>query len=88
MPSKLLILLFTILIALSFNVSEASAQFKKNNPKPGKYISWAHKNYGHKGFKLNRGQRNALGLSNGFLGTGIGANKNRNKIRKSSRTKK
>lgn len=83
--SKLISLIAIIFLFAGINTAEA--QFKQNNPKPGKYISWAHKNYGYKGYRLNRDQRNALGLPHGFLGTGIGANKNRNKQNSKSKNK-
>lgn len=63
-------------LAFSFNISESQAQFKEDNPKPGKYHKWANKR-GFKGLKLNGGQFKALGMKNGLFGTGLFANKSR-----------
>lgn len=65
-------------MAFTFNISQSQAQFKDKGPKPGKYSKWASKRE-FNGFKLNRGQRNALGLGNGFLGTGLFANRDKSK---------
>lgn len=69
--------------------SETFAQFKERGPKGDqmRYNAWVQKKHSFNGFKLNRGQRNALGLSNGFLGTGIGANKSRKKKTKTKLSK-
>jgi DNA polymerase III subunit epsilon len=72
-------------LAFTFNIYQVQAQFKDKQPKSGNYLSWAHKNYGFKGYKLNRGQRKALGLSQGLLGTGLFANRNKNKRNKKSK---
>lgn len=63
-------------LAFSFNISQSQAQFKEDNPKPGKYTKWADKR-GFKGLKLNKGQFKALGMKNGLFNTGLFANKSR-----------
>lgn len=77
----------TLLMAFSFNIYQAQAQFKDKGPKGDqlRYNGWLQKQYSYDGGKLNRGQRDALGLPNGFLGTGLFANKS--KKRKSTKSK-
>ncbi|WP_286969412.1 hypothetical protein [Algoriphagus sp.] len=75
---KLLTLLFCLFLMLP---EESQAQFKDKGPKSsGKAWSfWKQKQHQFNGYKFNSGQRKALGMKNGLLGTGLFANKSKKK---------